>query len=265
MQNVLRFFLRYRILLTLILFQVGGLILTYRLSPIHSSIYWEHVLSAQAHWNQIRSGWKDYFDLEKVNQDLQAENAQLRALLNQPERKTVNAVDSNQFIWVYGDVIYGTSHQLNNDLILNRGTLDGVKPGQGVLSPTGVIGIVHSANEHFSKVTSLLHSNSRISGTVARTGFFGTVLWEGGASNQLQFIDLAIEADIAIGDTIVTDGRSAIFPAGWPIGFVVSLTRDDAQYTQSAVIEIWGSISRQQPAYVVRNTLAEVQNSLLEP
>lgn len=263
MRNVLRFILRYRILLTLLLLQVSGLYLTYRSSPMHESFYWSRVLGAQAEWNQTRDGWKAYFLLETTNEELQAENARLRAQLSQPSARPINAVDSNQFVWVSGQVIYGTSHLLNNILLLNRGRADGVEPGQGVLSPTGVLGVVSDVNEHFAKVTSLLHAESRISGTVARTGFFGTVVWSGGAANLVDYIDLPIEAQVTVGDTIVTDARSALFPSGWPIGVVVDVETDSSLFTQSAVLEVWGSISRQQPAYIVKNVLEEAQNSLL--
>lgn len=265
MRNLLRFFLRYRILLALFLIQGSGLFLTYRNSGIHESLYWDTVLSIQGSWNGFRTGWKDYFNLRATNAALQEENTFLRAKLSQPGVLTINAVDSNQFNWVAGNVIYGTSHLRNNVLLVNKGKNNGVFAGQGVLSSQGVLGVVSESNAHFSKVTSLLHSKSRISGVVSRSGFYGTVIWEGGPANELLCIDLALEADLKTGDTVVTDGRSSIFPAGWPIGVVREVKNDPSLSTKTAMLELLGTISRQQPAYIVDNRRRQEQNDLLTP
>jgi rod shape-determining protein MreC len=265
MWNVLRFFLRYRLILIFLGLQMTGLALTYRDSPMHTSLYWSRVLETQAQWNATTNGWRAYFDLESDNRRLQAENAALRAQLSQPASRPANAVDSNQFFWTASEVIYSTSHLLNNVLLLNRGSQDGVKPGQGVLSSDGVLGVVSQTSPHFAKVISLLHSESRISGTVARSGHFGTVVWHGGAANLVDFEDIPLEAQLQPGDTVVTDARSAIFPSGWPIGLVVAVDTDSSSFTQRAVLRIWGGVSRQQAAYVVKNALAEEQRALLEP
>ncbi len=265
MRNVLRFLLRYRLIIVLLGLQLTGLALTYRGSPMHTSLYWSRVLETQARWNAISNGWHAYFDLEKQNRRLQVENATLRTQLSLPVARPVNAVDSNQFLWTVSEVMYSTSHLLNNVLLLNRGSQDGIVIGQGVLSPDGVLGVVSQTSQHFSKVISLLHSESRISGAVTRSGHFGTVVWHGGAANLVDFEDIPLEAQLQLGDSVVTDARSAIFPAGWPIGLVVEVTTDSSSFTQRAVLRLWTGVSRQQAAYVVKNALAEEQQSLLEP
>ena len=53
MWNVLRFFLRYRLILIFLGLQMTGLALTYRDSPMHTSLYWSRVLETQAQWNEI--------------------------------------------------------------------------------------------------------------------------------------------------------------------------------------------------------------------
>ncbi|MDG1252698.1 MAG: rod shape-determining protein MreC [Schleiferiaceae bacterium] len=265
MRNVLRFILRYRLILLLLTFQFGGLALTYRDSPMHTSMYWSSVLENQAKWNATRDNWKGYFNLAESNQSLQKENTRLRQLLSQPGIRSLNAVDSNQFEWLSAEVIYSTSQLLNNVLILNRGSKDGIAVGQGVLSSEGVLGVVSQASPHFAKIISLLHSESRISGVTMRSGHFGTVVWHGGAANELEFEDIPLDAQMQIGDTVVTDARSAIFPEGWPIGWVIAVESDSSSYTQSATLKMWGGVSRQQAAYVVKNTLMDEQQSLLAP
>ena len=90
-------------------------------------------------------------------------------------------------------------------------------------------------------------------------------MWAGGAPNLVDFEDIPLEAKLQLGDTVVTDARSAIFPAGWPIGMVVDVRTDSSTFTQRATLRIWGGVSRQQAAYIVKNILAEEQRTLLEP
>jgi rod shape-determining protein MreC len=265
MQNLLRFILRYRIILVLLLLQFTGLALTYRSSPIHQSFYWDRVLQTQATYHKTTEGWEHYFDLTNTNLSLQEENAQLRSRISIPDPNAQLAVDSGQYQWMTSQVVYSSINLRNNHLILNKGREDGVQPGQGVLSADGILGVISHTSAHFSKVISILHSEARISGSVKHSGFFGTIVWNGGAPHKVQFEDLPIESNVHIGDTVVTDTRSAIFPGGWPIGVVVSVETDSASFTQLATLKICGSLGRQQPAYIVKNLLAREQQTLLAP
>ncbi len=53
MQNILRFFIRYRMVLSLLLLQAMGLSLTYARSLAHENLFWANVLERQAQWR----GW----------------------------------------------------------------------------------------------------------------------------------------------------------------------------------------------------------------
>ncbi|MDP5015476.1 MAG: hypothetical protein NWQ40_05920, partial [Schleiferiaceae bacterium] len=79
MQNILRFFVRYRIVLSLLLFQVMGLSLTYARSLAHESIFWANVLERQAQWRGWLHGWESYLSLEDKNKQLIAEIARYKS------------------------------------------------------------------------------------------------------------------------------------------------------------------------------------------
>jgi rod shape-determining protein MreC len=67
-------------------------------------------------------------------------------------------------------------------------------------------------------VISILNSNSQINAQLKKTFHFGSLVWDGKDPNIVQLIDVPRQAPVQIGDTIVTGGRSLIFPQGLPIG-----------------------------------------------
>ncbi|MDO7687498.1 MAG: hypothetical protein MUQ03_05905, partial [Schleiferiaceae bacterium] len=63
MQNILRFFYRYRMGIALVILQLVGIGMTAAQSQWHHSKFWSTRLSAQAAWIANVNGWKWYFNL----------------------------------------------------------------------------------------------------------------------------------------------------------------------------------------------------------
>ena len=87
----------------------------------------------------------------------------------------------------------------------------------GVISGYGVVGIVYLAGEHYSVVLPVLNSKSSISCKIRRTSYFGFLKWDGGSSRYALVKDMPRHSEFSLGDTIVTSGHSAVFPAGIPV------------------------------------------------
>jgi rod shape-determining protein MreC len=109
------------------------------------------------------------------------------------------------------------------DLTINRGSDDGVRPNAPVLAPTGVIGRVLTVAPHSATVLLLADSQSGVGAEDARTGAIGVVLGTG-APNGLMFELLSSGAKLAAGDPVVTSGIGGTFAAGLPIGTVGRVT-----------------------------------------
>jgi rod shape-determining protein MreC len=265
MRNILRFIIRYRVASILIIIQILGLSITYRNSLIHQTFFWERVLTSQAKWHHFTGSWKSYFYLKDINNALQKENTILREELNNGSQLPTNMVDSSQFRWTCGDILYSSVNLKNNSLILNKGENDGLTPGDGVLGPQGVMGIIDKTSPHYSRIIPIIHGESRISGIIKRTGHFGTIVWRGGNSNKAEIIDLPIEINLKSGDEVVTDPRSNIFPSGWPIGRIIYTIADSSNQTQSAIIELFIDYKKLQPAYIVSNNLKAEYLKIIQP
>ena len=61
---------------------------------------------------------------------------------------------------------------------------------------------------------SILNTNINISAKLKKTNHFGSLTWDGKSHDFIQLTDIPKIASVEIGDTIVTSGRSTIFPKG---------------------------------------------------
>ncbi|HUL72974.1 MAG TPA: rod shape-determining protein MreC [Vicinamibacterales bacterium] len=103
---------------------------------------------------------------------------------------------------------------------INRGAADGVQPNMAVIGGLGVIGrVINQPSAHAAQVQLLLDRNAAAAVTLARTGAGGII--KGGASDGLYSVDyVSNQADVQVGERVLTSGQDGIFPAGFIVGYV---------------------------------------------
>lgn len=92
----------------------------------------------------------------------------------------------------------------------------------GVITDKGIIGIVENTSKNYSRVISILNSNSRINAGLKKSNQYGSLIWNGKDPNIIQLETIPRQAILREGDTIITHGRSTIFPKGIGIGTIAS-------------------------------------------
>ena len=106
------------------------------------------------------------------------------------------------------------------------GSSEKIKIDNGVISSSGVIGIVDKVSEKYARVISILNKNFLLNAKHKKTNFFGIISWNGKNPQKVQLKDIPKRAKISIGDSIVTGGNSLIFPKGISVGTVESYKLD---------------------------------------
>ncbi|MCL4125558.1 UNVERIFIED_CONTAM: hypothetical protein GTU68_016397, partial [Idotea baltica] len=148
--------------------------------------------------------------LQKL-QALERENLRLHELLGSsfrlPERVIV------------AELLTIDSDPYSQQVVINRGALYDVFEGQPVLDARGVMGQVASVSRFSSRVILLTDPSHAIPVQVNRNGL-RSVATGRGLSNPLQLAFLPHNADIRIGDLLVTSGLGGRFPVGYPVGTV---------------------------------------------
>lgn len=162
---------------------------------------------------------KEYINLKENNASLARENARLKSLLPDTwyEKGALKTVISDstrlqQYSYITARVINNTVNRRNNYLTLDKGSLQGVKKDMGVISSSGVVGIVKDVSDHYCTVMSVLHKNTRISTRFKNSSYFGSLVWDGNDSKEATLLEVAKHVKFNIGDTLITTVYSAIFP-----------------------------------------------------
>ena len=120
-------------------------------------------------------------------------------------------------------IIDNSVRRRDNMLVINVGSDDGVAPEMGVVSGTGVVGIVSDVTSHHALVMSILNSHSSISCRLRGTEYFGYLKWKGGRPLRAYMDDVPRHAHIQKGDVVETSGFSNVFPAGIFLGKVAEI------------------------------------------
>jgi rod shape-determining protein MreC len=204
----------------------------------------------------IKSSITDYFDLREQNELLTRENTQLRSwlknggILNSENTLDSLALDTN-YSFVTATVINNSYAKTKNNLTLNKGFNDSLKIDMGVISPRGVVGIINSVSDNYASVQSVLNTNSQVVAKFKKSNHFGTLIWNTREPNIVQLTEIPRLAPVALGDTIVTDGKSTIFPAGILIGKVKRFDREEGDDYYQIDVELFTDMTSVKHVYVV--------------
>ncbi|MFM2486694.1 rod shape-determining protein MreC [Celerinatantimonas yamalensis] len=152
--------------------------------------------------------------------NLAKENAQLRTLLgssvHHQERRMVAeimAVDSDPF---------------SQQVVINKGSEEGVYEGQPVVNDRGVVGLVLHVAQTTSRVLLISDVSSAIPVRVMRNDI--RAIAEGnGNMTGLQIPNVARSTDIQVGDRLVTSGLGGRFPEGYPVAIVTKAAYQEGQ------------------------------------
>jgi len=151
--------------------------------------------------------------LQKL-ENLERENMRLRELLGSSFRLR-DRVKVAEIVTVDLD-------PFSPQVVIDKGERDDVFTGQAVLDATGVMGQVVSMNPLSSHVILLTNPSHAIPVQLNRNGLRAIVTGRG--VNELLQIDfLPHNADIRVGDLLVTSGLGGVFPVGYPVGTVTTV------------------------------------------
>ncbi|SFN27165.1 rod shape-determining protein MreC [Izhakiella capsodis] len=153
------------------------------------------------------------------------ENARLRELLGSPLRH-----DEHMMVT---QVISTSTDPYSNQVVIDKGSANGVYEGQPVISDKGVVGQVIAVAEYTSRVLLICDPSHALPVQVLRNDI-RVIAAGNGCSEDLQLEHLPGNTDIRVGDVLVTSGLGGRFPEGYPVA-VVSSVKVDAQRAYTVI------------------------------
>ncbi len=211
----------------------------------------------------------EYIELKKTNEDLARENARLNTYSKNSFIKISgdflllsDTVYKQQYKYLNAKVINSSTTKRNNFLVIDRGRVQGIEPGMGVICSNGVVGIINKVSENFSSVISLLHKETKISAKLKKNDYFGIASWEGGNYEYATLSDIPRHVELIKGDTIVTRSGSGIFPEGILLGWVDEFEVPPGENYFNIRFRLSTEFNRLTYVYVVKNILKNEQEIL---
>ena len=238
MQQIISFLYKNKYFILFLLLESFAIFFTIQSHSYHRSkfINSANFLSGGI-YNKINN-FKEFLLLKDENTRLAEENVQLKNLLNQVDKnvtqqntKEIDTINFNQkYRYVSAKVINNNYRKNNNYLTINKGKSSHIHSDLGVINSKGIIGITKSVSNKYATVLSILNVNSRINVKLLKSNHFGSLSWDNKDFNTVQLLDLPIQANLKIGDTIVTGGKSTIFPEGIPVGIIKDFNTKNNNY-----------------------------------
>lgn len=269
MQSLFLLIKRFRTPILFLLLEIFCLILIVSRNKYQNTIFYNISSEYTGQLLGVSNNVWEYFNLKDVNKKLAQENAQLRYLVAKKQfAKSAQVVPMRdslivaQYQYDIARVVNNSTHKRNNYLTINRGSLHGIKPGMGVISPEGVVGKIKSCSKHYSTVVSLLHSKMRISSEIKKNNSLGYVQWQGGDPATAKMLDVPRHLNVVEKDTIVTSGYNSTFPAGITIGVVKTVGRKAEETFFDINVQLATGFSQLSYVYVIKNRLKLEQESL---
>ena len=156
-------------------------------------------------------------DLQRLAQ-LEAENERLRKLLSVTEREKANGQVSQ--------ILYTARDPFSRKVIVDKGQQSGITAGQPAIDDDGVVGQVTRVFPFSAEITLITDKDQVVPVQIVRTGQRSVVFGLGNGQLELRY--MPANADIQIGDMLVTSGLDGIYLPGFPVAKVVNVERDSA-------------------------------------
>jgi rod shape-determining protein MreC len=151
---------------------------------------------------------------------LSRENGELRGL-----RDALPAVADH---WIVAEIVNVELNSLEQRVLINRGAANGVFKGQAVMDSEGLLGQTMHVGPWSAEVILVTDPEHAVPVQIERTGV-RTIAVGTGDTQSLALPYLPANADVKVGDLLVTSGLGGVFPQGYPVARVVEVRRDAVQ------------------------------------
>ncbi len=236
---------RYRIFLLAVIILLGSVLLySYNLRNKQTTTFFERAVLTFSEpfqsviddsYLSITAVWKHYLflvDAKQENEALKRDVAALRAKLqgveeialqNKRLRKLLDFVDDLDKPALPAQVIGEDISNWARTVIIDKGARSGLRHGMPVVAAEGVVGRVIKVAQNSSRVLLITDASSAIAALIQRTRTRGVAR---GVGDSLSVEYALNQADIAVGDLMITSGMGGVFPKGLPLGRVLDVEKD---------------------------------------
>ena len=151
-------------------------------------------------------------------EQLEAENERLRKLLDVKDREQASGQ--------VAQILYTARDPFSRKVIVDKGQQAGITAGQPAIDEAGVVGQVTRVFPFSAEITLITDKDQAVPVQIVRTGQRSVVFGLGNGQMELRY--LPANADVQVGDVLVTSGLDSVYLQGFPVAKVVNIERDSA-------------------------------------
>lgn len=233
MRNLLEFLAKYNHWFVFLILEVVSMVLLFQYNSYQGSAWFSSANAVTGKLYEWDANVETFFSLTKVNQELTQRNAYLEQEVQKLSDSLVSVTKDSSiyhrdqfallrnYRLIPAKVVANSVDKPGNLMTIDRGSADGIHKDMGVISGTGVVGIVYLVAEHYAIVIPVLNTKSNISCMIQNRGYFGYLRWKGGVSDLAYLEEVPRHAHFKLGDYVVTSGYSAVFPPGVRVGRIL--------------------------------------------
>ena len=248
------FFARFRnqlVLVAILLAQTIGLAIQVR-RPVDTATADPHTISIARYWvvsivtpferffhgigHNVRGGWGNYIDLRHTRQQNAALQKQIADLRIQQAAIAEDAIQGHRLqallafqqhyvaTTVAAQVIGTSGTDLSRVLYIDKGSANGLKPDQAVITPDGIVGKLRDVFPHTAQVL-VINDQTSGAGVLLSSTRIRAIL-HGTTGGRIVINNLTADSRIKPGETVLTSGGDQVFPRGLNVGTIESIVPD---------------------------------------
>lgn len=267
MRNLFAFIEKHGYVLLFILLQIVSFTLIVNFNEPQKNRFGVVSTAFQGRVYAIIQKVNKYFFLEFANRRLVEENARLYS--NQVYSKfdqsinfytVVDTVYDQQYEYISAKVLNNSANKLQNYITINKGWKHGIQKNMAVICPSGIVGVVVRSSKNFSLIMTVLNSQFKVSTKFKKSGFYGSLTWSGKDYKIATLEEIPLHAIINVGDTLVTNSYSNLFPSDIIVGTVESFYQTDNFFSADVLLST--DFKRIDYVYVVRDLYKAERNNI---
>ncbi len=245
MRNLLNFLARYNNLIIFLILEGIAFYLLSTGNDYHNTRVVNSIRGLTAGIETKINNVRNYLNLKEINAKLAEENASLKnySPMFGEGSDTVfypvtDSVYRQQYVYTTAEVISNSVNRQKNFFTVDRGEHQGVTVDMAVISGHSIAGVIVGCSGNYSRAMSVLNLDFRLSARIKRTGYFGSLSWDGQDVSRGILSEIPQHVSVNVGDTIETTGYSAVFPEGIPIGTIIDYKKPGSDFYHIAVLFI---------------------------
>jgi rod shape-determining protein MreC len=205
---------------------------------------------AQSLLTQARTSISDLFDryffltevsrendrlLKEVDQLTRRNNDLIEIIEQQGRVKKLQKANKNGKLKSLTALVIGRdSTQWSKMIFIDKGIDDGIRGNVAVVTDAGIVGHIIHSTATTSKVLLITDSRSAVDSLFQNTRAPGVSTGAGGNLCEIKFVP--IDAELEVGDRVISSGLGGVFPKGWMIGTVVNTVKRKQELFQDVVV-----------------------------